>query len=698
METRGRKKAATEPAPPARDPHDVETIKRLQQRIQELEGRQSFWRRKPFVDKGNRIRTYLGYRDEEEKYPFVNKHLCFQEEPIMLVEEDSCHVYDTDNKEEESMSVYDTDIEDVIKEEEGFVRIEESSERSFKDDSLLDVANLARDIYPGSFDNISKQKGQEEHVKTLSQQLNNVPIDNDSVASSHNRIHRRHGSLNRGKRQKFKGRGRVPRAAKNEMSMAFNFVDEGASHSKQHIEDYGDGSQDSAENRSAWLHNYSGELVQALSNAIAKKKVGLLYVFYGPHGTGKTSCARIIAWALTYQSLDHSKPYGYCNSCVAHDTGKNWSVREVGPLNNLGYKGIMQPSQYRLFITDDCGTLPPEWWSAISKVIDQAPRRMSGKVIESGSHNELMQTDDSYYFKMVQLQLSAPSIEIQSPHRRFVSASPTSVVSSTPNTPLMNLFSQGFSMSSPYSVQVDALFESDYEDNSKKLSHPKPSQFRLMKMNSPKWVTALWGCLDVGVETNCDSPSIKTLPDDNPSVNPVDVCKPKPRMNWKIFNDISDLISGKNGELVSLFSVESTIKTELDQNIHALATTLEDGKSCAGKDTPRVQITLSDMRSLSNMFAASRQKAKISDFMERMEMAELKVVQTVVLESTTTTQVEGTGDKKNQDEEAKDKKKGKGTNSKESDDEENSRTRFSQAGEDDAGTLDRNVLVEYLKF
>nr|GEV23619.1 UvrD-like helicase, ATP-binding domain, P-loop containing nucleoside triphosphate hydrolase [Tanacetum cinerariifolium] len=350
---------------------------------------------------------------------------------------------------------------------------------------------------------------------------------------------------------------------------------------------------------------------------------------------------------------------------------------------------------------------------------------------------------------------------------------------------------------SPYSVQVDASFESDYEDNSKKLSHPKPSQFRLVKMNSPEWVTTLWGCLgaigygaiqpinaycvggvinvyfqttkstmvehvskysymflDVGVEINSDSPSIKTLPDDNPSVNHMDVCNLEPRMNWKFLDDIYDLISGKKGELVSLFSVESTIKKELDQNIHARATDLEDGKFCAGKDTTRVQITLSDMRSLSNLFAASRQKAEIPDIMERMEMAvgwlqsnrpkindflkryamsqELKAVQTVVLESITTTQVEVTGEKKNQDEEAKDKKKGKGNNNKgkkindnaykiellghynvfatfdvfdlspyseESDDEENSRTIFSQAGEDNAGTLGRNVnLVEYLEF
>ncbi|GJS37621.1 paired amphipathic helix protein Sin3-like protein 3 isoform X1 [Tanacetum coccineum] len=55
--------------------------------------------------------------DEEEEYPFVNKYPSFQEEPIVLVEEESCPVYDTDNEEEESMPIYDTDIEDVIEEE-----------------------------------------------------------------------------------------------------------------------------------------------------------------------------------------------------------------------------------------------------------------------------------------------------------------------------------------------------------------------------------------------------------------------------------------------------------------------------------------------------------------------------------------------------------------------------------------------------
>ncbi|GJX51695.1 hypothetical protein Tco_0278540 [Tanacetum coccineum] len=109
------------------DPRDVK-IASLKQRIQELEFPQ-LQQDSPAEEaetESNEIESepiIWDIGDEEVECPFVNKYLSFQEEPIMLVEEESCHVYDTDNEEEEeeSMSVYDTDIEDVIEEEEGFV-------------------------------------------------------------------------------------------------------------------------------------------------------------------------------------------------------------------------------------------------------------------------------------------------------------------------------------------------------------------------------------------------------------------------------------------------------------------------------------------------------------------------------------------------------------------------------------------------
>nr|GEX72872.1 hypothetical protein [Tanacetum cinerariifolium] len=66
-----------------------------------------------------------------------------QEEPIVLVEEESCPDYDTDNEEEESMPVYNTDIKDVIEEEEGLGGKEGIGE---EEDNIEDFVVVANDI------------------------------------------------------------------------------------------------------------------------------------------------------------------------------------------------------------------------------------------------------------------------------------------------------------------------------------------------------------------------------------------------------------------------------------------------------------------------------------------------------------------------------------------------------------------------
>ncbi|KAK4286054.1 hypothetical protein QN277_002665 [Acacia crassicarpa] len=133
-----------------------------------------------------------------------------------------------------------------------------------------------------------------------------------------------------------------------------------------------------------------------------------------------------------------------------------------------------------------------------------------GRVIESGTHNELMQMNDGTggeYARMVKLQQVTTQDEefrnsnLQTEarnlrHKMSVAPSPASIRSSTPGTPVLLPFSQPFSMGTPYSYSVQYGPDDDsYEDNFKRSTYPAPSQWRLLKMNAPEWGRALLGCL-----------------------------------------------------------------------------------------------------------------------------------------------------------------------------------------------------------
>jgi len=146
----------------------------------------------------------------------------------------------------------------------------------------------------------------------------------------------------------------------------------------------------------------------------------------------------------------------------------------------------------------------------------------AGKVIESGSHNELMRKNGEQggeYFKMVQLQQMAAQNEApedsqvyEKPRRRrSVAPSPISARSSTHNTPIYSFSGTGMSISmgtpvsigtprstmgSPYSfsIQYDPD-DGSYDEDIKNSTYPPPSQWRLLKMNAPEWGQALLGCL-----------------------------------------------------------------------------------------------------------------------------------------------------------------------------------------------------------
>ncbi|CAI9756965.1 unnamed protein product [Fraxinus pennsylvanica] len=120
----------------------------------------------------------------------------------------------------------------------------------------------------------------------------------------------------------------------------------------------------------------------------------------------------------------------------------------------------------------------------------------------TSSHNKLMQLNDGEYFKMVQLQQSAAEngttsnsnhqIEGKNHHKMSIPPTPLSVRSTAQNTPALYPFIPAFSRrtpysySAPYSIQYEGTYDSDDEDFNDP-SHPAPSQWRLLSMNTPEW-------------------------------------------------------------------------------------------------------------------------------------------------------------------------------------------------------------------
>ncbi|CAK9190290.1 unnamed protein product [Sphagnum troendelagicum] len=131
-------------------------------------------------------------------------------------------------------------------------------------------------------------------------------------------------------------------------------------------------------------------VVRSLVNAITKGKVVPVYLFSGPHGTGKTSAARVFAAALVCLAAEpHRRPCGLCKECATSFTSLHTSlhVREVDAANelemehlrallgsmSLSCSSLSSHSRYQVFIIEHCNFLITEIWSTFLKFLEEPP-------------------------------------------------------------------------------------------------------------------------------------------------------------------------------------------------------------------------------------------------------------------------------------------------------------------------------------
>ena len=125
-------------------------------------------------------------------------------------------------------------------------------------------------------------------------------------------------------------------------------------------------------------------LTTTLKNAISSGKLAHAYLFCGPRGVGKTTCARIFAKAINCFNLQEGgEPCGECESCQAFDQQRSMNIHELDAASNNSVDDIRelckqvlippQTGKYKVFIIDEVHMLSPSAFNAFLKTLEEPP-------------------------------------------------------------------------------------------------------------------------------------------------------------------------------------------------------------------------------------------------------------------------------------------------------------------------------------
>ncbi|MFN8715206.1 MAG: DNA polymerase III subunit gamma/tau [Bacteroidota bacterium] len=126
-------------------------------------------------------------------------------------------------------------------------------------------------------------------------------------------------------------------------------------------------------------------ITTTLKNAIRNNHLAQAFLFCGPRGVGKTTCARILAKTINCTNLtSETEACNECESCTSFNTGQSFNVYELDAASNNSVEDIRnlvdqvrvppQMGQYKVYIIDEVHMLSQAAFNAFLKTLEEPPR------------------------------------------------------------------------------------------------------------------------------------------------------------------------------------------------------------------------------------------------------------------------------------------------------------------------------------